>query len=55
MTNWEWSPFDAEFRSFMSTQLASAIAGKQTWDQALATVESQLVSYAKSAGYSAES
>jgi hypothetical protein len=39
----------------MSTQLASAIAGKQTWDQALATVESQLVSYAKSAGYSAES
>ncbi len=55
VTNWEWSPFDAEFRSFMSTQLASAIAGKQTWDQALSAVESQLVGYAKSAGYSVES
>ena len=55
VTNWQWSPFDAEFRSFMITQLGSAIAGKQTWDQALNSVESQLVSYAKSAGYSAES
>jgi hypothetical protein len=35
--------------------LASAIAGKQTWSQALQSVESQLVSYAKSAGYSVES
>ena len=55
VTNWVWSPFDAEFRSFMSTELASAIAGKQTWSQALQAVESQLVSYAKSAGYSVES
>jgi hypothetical protein len=50
-----WSPFDAEFRSFMSTELASAIAGKQTWTQALKVVESQLVRYAKAAGYSVES
>jgi multiple sugar transport system substrate-binding protein len=53
--NWVWSPFDAEFRSFMSTELASAIAGKQTWTQALKVVESQLVRYAKAAGYSVES
>jgi multiple sugar transport system substrate-binding protein len=55
VTNWQWSPFDAEFRSFMETEFASAVAGKQTWTQALQGVESQLVAYAKSAGYTVES
>lgn len=55
VTTWQFGPFDAEFRSFMETQFASAVAGKQTWTQALKGVESQLVAYAKSAGYTVES
>ena len=47
----EWSPWDTEFGNFVGTQLASAAAGKQSWSKALANTQSQLVSYAQSAGY----
>jgi len=53
-TNFEWSPWDTEFGNYVTTQLAAAAAGKETFTQALATTQSQLVSYAKSAGYSVE-
>jgi multiple sugar transport system substrate-binding protein len=49
--NFEWSPWDTEFGNFVGTQLAAAAAGKQSWSKALATTQSQLVSYAQSAGY----
>ena len=51
-TKFEWSPWDTEFGNFVTTQMAKAAAGKESWDQALATTQSQLVSYAQSAGYS---
>jgi multiple sugar transport system substrate-binding protein len=54
VTNFEWSPWDTEFGNFVTTQMAAASAGKESWDKALQTTQSQLVSYAKSAGYSVE-
>jgi multiple sugar transport system substrate-binding protein len=54
VTNFEWSPWDTEFGNFVTTQMASAAAGKESWDKALQVTESELVSYAKSAGYSVE-
>lgn len=53
-TQFEWSPWDNEFGNFVTTQLAAAAGGKESFLQALATTQSQLVSYAKSAGYSVE-
>jgi multiple sugar transport system substrate-binding protein len=51
-TKFEWSPWDTVFVNDMTTQLAAAQGGKQSWGQALAAVQSEVVSYAKSAGYS---
>jgi len=51
-TNFQWSPWDTEFGNFVTTQLAAAVAGKESWSQVLTTTQSQLVSYAQSAGYS---
>jgi multiple sugar transport system substrate-binding protein len=50
-TNFEWSPWDTEFNNYASTELAKAAAGKESWTQALATIQSDMVSYAKGAGY----
>lgn len=52
--NFEWSPWDLEFGSEMSSQLEAAFAGKESADQVLAKVQSELVGYAKSAGYSVQ-
>jgi multiple sugar transport system substrate-binding protein len=54
-TSFQWSPWDAEFLSDLTTQLGSAAAGKESWSAALAATEQQLVSYVKDAGYSVES
>jgi multiple sugar transport system substrate-binding protein len=54
VTNFEWSPWDTEFGNFVTTQLAKAAAGSESWDKALQVTQSQLVSYAKSAGYSVQ-
>lgn len=55
VTNFEWSPWDTELGNFLSTQLNAAVAHKESFDQALQKTESELVSYAKSVGYSIES
>jgi multiple sugar transport system substrate-binding protein len=51
-TKFEWSPWDTEFGTIVTTQLDKAAAGKQSWTAALKATQSQLVSYAQSAGYS---
>ncbi len=51
-TKFEWSPWDTEFGNFVTTQMAAAAAGKESWSKVLSTTQSQLVSYAQSAGYS---
>jgi multiple sugar transport system substrate-binding protein len=54
-TSFEWSPWDNEFGNFVTTQMAAAAGGKESWSKVLTTTESQLVGYAKSAGYSVQS
>jgi multiple sugar transport system substrate-binding protein len=51
-TKFEWSPWDTEFGNFVTTQMAAAAAGKEPWSKVLTATQSQLVSYAQSAGYS---
>jgi multiple sugar transport system substrate-binding protein len=53
-TNFEWSPWDTEFGNFVTTELAKAAAGKESWTQALVTTENELLNYAKTAGYSVQ-
>ncbi len=53
-TNFEWSPWDNEFGNFVTTQMTAAAAGKESWTTVLNNTQSQLISYAKSAGYSVE-
>ena len=53
--NWQWGPFDAELYNFFGTEMTKAAAGKESWDQALNNIEADLVSYARSVGYSVES
>ena len=47
----EWSPWDSELGTFLDNEMAKAAAGKEPWSQVLVNTESQLLSYAKSAGY----
>lgn len=54
-TKFQWSPWDTELGTYVSTQFGAAAAGKQTWLRALQQVQSNLVGYAKSAGYSVQS
>lgn len=53
-TNFQWDPWDTEFGVFVDAQMGKAAAGKEPWSQVLPNTEQQLVSYAKSAGYSVE-
>ena len=53
-TNFEWSPWDTEFGTDVTTQLEAAAAGKESWSKALQVTEQQMLSYAKTAGYSVE-
>ena len=53
-TKFEWSPWDTEFGNYVTTQLTAAAAGKESFNAALKTTQSQLVSYAQSAGYSVQ-
>jgi len=48
----EWSPWDSELGTFLTAEMGKAAAGKEPWSQVLVNTESQLLSYAKSAGYS---
>jgi multiple sugar transport system substrate-binding protein len=50
-TNFEWSPWDTEFANYVTTQMAAAAAGKESWSRVLQVTQQQLVSYAKDAGY----
>jgi multiple sugar transport system substrate-binding protein len=53
-TQFEWSPWDSELGTFLTNEMGMAAAGKVAWDKVLVNTESQLVSYAKSAGYSVQ-
>ncbi len=53
-TDFEWSPWDTEFGTYVTTQLEAAAAGKESWTKALQVTQQQLVSYAKTAGYPVE-
>jgi multiple sugar transport system substrate-binding protein len=48
----EWSPWDSELGTYLTTEMGKAAAGKEPWSQVLVNTESELLSYAKSAGYS---
>lgn len=48
----EWSPWDTELGNFLTNEMGKAAAGKEPWSQVLVNTQSQLVAYAKSAGYS---
>jgi multiple sugar transport system substrate-binding protein len=50
-TDFEWSPWDTEFANYVTTQMAAAAAGKQSWTRALQVTQNELVTYAKDAGY----
>lgn len=50
--NFEWSPWDSELGTILTTEMGKAAAGHESWSQVLVNTESQLLSYAKSAGYS---
>ena len=47
----QWSPWDTELGTFLTTEMGKAAAGKESWSQVLVNTQSQLVAYAKSAGY----
>jgi len=48
----EWDPFDSELTTILTDEMGKAAAGTESWSQVLVNTESQLLSYAKSAGYS---
>jgi multiple sugar transport system substrate-binding protein len=50
--NFEWSPWDSELGTYLTTEMGKAAAGKEPWSQVLVNKESELLNYAKSAGYS---
>jgi multiple sugar transport system substrate-binding protein len=51
-TSFEWSPWDSELGTYLTTEMGKAAAGKEPWSQVLVNTESELLNYAKSAGYS---
>jgi multiple sugar transport system substrate-binding protein len=51
----QWPPFMTEALSDATTDLAPAMAGKQTLAQGLATLQAHLVTYAKAEGFSVSS
>jgi multiple sugar transport system substrate-binding protein len=52
---WQWPPFYEYAREQMVVQFQDAASGKETWDKALANVQSSVIQYAQSQGYSAHS
>lgn len=53
-TNFEWSPWDTQFGTYVTSQLPAAAAGKESWAKALQVTEQQMLNYAKTAGYQVE-
>jgi hypothetical protein len=53
-TNFEWSPWDTQFGTYVTSQLPAAAAGKESWTKALQVTEQQMLNYAKTAGYQVE-
>jgi multiple sugar transport system substrate-binding protein len=49
--SFEWSPFDSELTTILTNEMGKAAAGSESWSQVLSATESQMISYAKSAGY----
>lgn len=54
-TNWQWSPWTTYYYSQLSAELAKAAAGNETWDQVLANVQNEVVTFAKEQGYQVRS
>jgi multiple sugar transport system substrate-binding protein len=50
----QWSPWELEFENFLTTELGKAAAGTESWSQALANAQQQLVSYVRDAGYTVQ-
>lgn len=50
-TNWQWSPWTTYYYSQLSAELAKAAAGTETWDQALANTQNEVLTFAKEQGY----
>jgi hypothetical protein len=50
--NFEWSAWDSELTTILTTEMGKAAAGTEPWPQVLVNTESQMLSYARSAGYS---
>lgn len=50
----QWSPWEQVFENFLTTELGKAAAGTESWTQALASTQQQLVSYVRDAGYSVQ-
>ncbi len=53
--NFSWSPFINYFSSVYETEFAKALAGKETFDQALANMQDDVVNDAKASGYTVSS
>jgi len=49
--NFEWSPWDSELTTILTTEMGKAAAGSEPWSQVLVNTQAQMLSYAKSAGY----
>ena len=49
--NFEWSPWDSELTTFLTNEMGKAAAGNEPWSAVLPNTESQLLTYARSAGY----
>jgi multiple sugar transport system substrate-binding protein len=50
--SFEWSPWDSELGTILTTEMGKAAASTEPWSQVLVNTQAQLLSYAKSAGYS---
>ena len=49
--NFQWSPFQDYVYTQMSDVLSAAVLGKTSYTQAMQTLQSTLVSYAKQEGF----
>lgn len=50
-TRWQWSPWTTYLADRYSAEIPKAIAGQESWAQALATIQHAVVQYAQQQGY----
>ena len=53
--NFEFGPWDTELYNFFGTEMTKAVARTESFNQALNNIESDLLNYARSIGYTVES